>query len=149
MNTTYTTNKRTLFVHKYSYSPVIKYINSHYHNDRERHSGDTVFPQSCTVFPLCPNQTWSLRRDIFSCNKQDLMWKQVYRCKAFTCAVKISCRNSDFSPSSSSSLMEGHVRDPCCAHITTASIYLMQMRHNLLCTQVCFIIQNLSANPDG
>lgn len=135
MNTTCTTNRKSLSVHKYFYGSVIKYINPHYH-----------IMYSISSLPK-PNIT--LQHDIFSCNKQDLMLRQVYRCKAFTGDVKISCRNSDFSPSSSSSLMEGHVRDPCCAPITTASIYLMQMRHNLLCTQVCFIIQNLSGNPDG
>lgn len=145
MNTIYTANKKSLFVHKYSHIPVIKYINPNRSNS-ERHCVSTIV---YIMFSLSKANVESLQRDIFSRNEQDLMSKQVYRCKAFTCAVKFSCRNSDFSPSSSSSLMEGHVRDPCCAHITTASIYLMQMRYNLLCTQVCFIIQNLSRKPDG
>lgn len=58
------------------------------------------------------------------------------------------CKNSDFFPQDLSCLMEVHIRNPCCARATTANIYLMQMRCNLLCTQVCFIIQNLSWNPD-
>lgn len=38
------------------------------------------------------------------------------------------------------------IRNPWCA--ITVSIYFMQMRGNLLCSQVCVIIQNLSWNAD-
>lgn len=62
--------------------------------------------------------------------------------------IQFECKNSDFFYPRSSRLMEEHIRNPCVAYTITVSIYLMQMRCNLLCTQVCFMIQNLSWNPD-
>lgn len=50
-------------------------------------------------------------------------------------------------PPRSSILIEKHIRNLCSAYAITVSIFLMQMRVILLCTQVCFIIQNLSLNP--